>query len=174
MTLESALLSALSLVTGALVWAVKLLYVRLQKAEEHVVELRLTVETLQHENGAHSAKVEMFERCPAPACPFHKQRLASFGLLLFAMFLTSCAGFGEREVTKVDGSKSTTRFGVLIGTDADDFSPPGWSIKGVKQAETAGKAVKGAVTRAAIDAFAPAATGLTNSVGNALENVSKP
>ena len=71
MTLETALLSALSAVTGALVWAVSRLYERLQKAEETVESLRLEMENLERENGEKTAQVEMFNRCPKRAeCPF--------------------------------------------------------------------------------------------------------
>jgi hypothetical protein len=71
MTLETALLAALSAVTSALVWAVNILYSRLQKAENTVEELRKILESLQRENGEQAAKVEMFERCPRRSeCPF--------------------------------------------------------------------------------------------------------
>jgi len=72
MTLESALLAALSSVTGALCWVVKLMYARLVKAEETVEELRQEMERLERENGQNSAKVSMFERCPKRLeCPFN-------------------------------------------------------------------------------------------------------
>lgn len=75
MTLETALLAALSAVTGALVWAVQLLYARLQKAETTVEELRQLIEGLNRENGEHAAKVEMYERCPKRLdCPFSLAR----------------------------------------------------------------------------------------------------
>jgi hypothetical protein len=71
MTLETALLSALSAVTAALCWAVQLLYARLIKAEETVEELRKLHENLKEDHGEASAKVEMFERCPKRIeCPF--------------------------------------------------------------------------------------------------------
>lgn len=74
MTLETALLAALSAVTSALCWAVKILYQRLTKAEETVEELRKELERLEHENGRHSAKVEMFQRCPQRQnCPFYHE-----------------------------------------------------------------------------------------------------
>jgi len=75
MTLETALLSALSAVTSALVWAVQVLYARLQKAESTVEELRQLIEGLYRENGEQAAKVEMFERCPKRLdCPFSVER----------------------------------------------------------------------------------------------------
>lgn len=77
MTLETALLAALSAVTSALVWAVQILYARLQKAESTVEELRQMIEGLNRENGEHAAKVEMFERCPKRLdCPFSLARTA--------------------------------------------------------------------------------------------------
>ncbi len=74
MTLEAGLLSALSVVSTALVWAVTRLYERLLKAEQTVENLRIEMERLERENGEKSAKVEMFNRCPKMAeCPFHLQ-----------------------------------------------------------------------------------------------------
>ncbi len=71
MTLETALLAALSGVTSALVWAVRLLYVRLETAEQTVEKLRQEMEKLERENGEKSAQVAMFSRCPKRAdCPF--------------------------------------------------------------------------------------------------------
>jgi hypothetical protein len=71
MTLEAALFSALSVMTGALTWAVNILYARLQHAENSVEALRLKIETLLSENGEYSAQVEMFRQCPMrDRCPF--------------------------------------------------------------------------------------------------------
>lgn len=78
MTLESALLTALSTVTGALCWAVSLLYQRLVKAEATVEALRLAHEELTAEHGEASAKVEIYERCPKQReCPFFKPQTAN-------------------------------------------------------------------------------------------------
>jgi len=71
MTLENALLAALSAVTTALCWAVRILYGRLLKAEETVETLRLAHEELQHEHGEAAGKVGMYQRCPRKQeCPF--------------------------------------------------------------------------------------------------------
>jgi hypothetical protein len=71
MTIETALLAALSAVTTALCWAVQVLYARLLKAEATVEELRKLHENLKEDHGQASAKVEMFERCPKRVeCPF--------------------------------------------------------------------------------------------------------
>lgn len=73
MTLEAALLAALSAVTSALCWIVTIMYARLQKAESRVDELQTEVKILQHENGENSAKVAMFEQCrQREHCPFYK------------------------------------------------------------------------------------------------------
>lgn len=71
MTLENALLAALSAVTTALCWSVKILYLRLQKAESTVEALRMALDSLHHDHGEASAKVEMYQRCPRRGdCPF--------------------------------------------------------------------------------------------------------
>lgn len=71
MTLEAALFSALSVMSGALTWAVNALYVRLQHAEDSVEALRLKIEALLCENGEYSAQVDMFRQCPMKdKCPF--------------------------------------------------------------------------------------------------------
>lgn len=71
MTLETALLTALSGVTTALCWIVKLMYARLVKAESRVEELSSEVECLQRENGHSAAKISMYEKCPKRGeCPF--------------------------------------------------------------------------------------------------------
>lgn len=75
MTLENALLAALSAVTTALCWSVKILYLRLQKAESTVEALRALLEALNHDHGEASAKVEMYQRCPRQTdCPFFQPK----------------------------------------------------------------------------------------------------
>ena len=72
LTLESALLAALSAVTTALCWIVKLMYAQLVKAESRVDELSAEIETLQREAGHSEAKISMYERCPRRVdCPFY-------------------------------------------------------------------------------------------------------
>jgi cell division protein FtsB len=74
LTLESALLAALSAVTGSLVYLARAFYSRLIRAEHTIEELRQEMERLERENGRHSAQVEMYERCPQKAsCPFYRQ-----------------------------------------------------------------------------------------------------
>jgi cell division protein FtsB len=74
LTLQTALLTALSAVTGGLVYLAKAFYSRLIRAEETIEELRQEMEKLERENGRHSAKVEMYEQCPQrQACPFFRE-----------------------------------------------------------------------------------------------------
>lgn len=76
MTLEVALLSALSAVTTGLIWAVNQLYSRLLVAEKEVKECKNELEDLQHKLGRAETKVEMFERCPKKHtgdCPFYSK-----------------------------------------------------------------------------------------------------
>lgn len=77
MTLETALLAALSAVTTALCWSVKALYERLTKAESTVEALRVEMEKLERENGEQAARVKMYERCSRDGCPFTSTRTAT-------------------------------------------------------------------------------------------------
>lgn len=75
MTIETALLSALSAVTGSLLFLARAFYSRLLSAEETIEELRKEMERLERENGSNAAKVSMFERCTQKECPFSNQRV---------------------------------------------------------------------------------------------------
>lgn len=71
MTLENALLTALSAVTTALCWIVRIMYARLVKAEERVDELQSELTVVQRDLGHSAAQVQMFQRCPRRTeCPF--------------------------------------------------------------------------------------------------------
>jgi len=63
MTLEAALLSALTVVSGCLSWAVKALYERLISAERTVIELRAKIEELVKDAADKGAKLEMVKQC---------------------------------------------------------------------------------------------------------------
>lgn len=79
-TLESALLAALSAVTTGLIWAVNQLYSRLLIAEKEVKECKDELEDLQHKLGRAETKVEMFEQCPKKHtgdCPFYSKPLVT-------------------------------------------------------------------------------------------------
>ncbi len=76
MTLEVALLSALTTVTSGLVWAVNQLYSRLLVAEKEVKECRSEISSMKEELGSAEAKVEMYEKCPKKHtgdCPFYSK-----------------------------------------------------------------------------------------------------
>lgn len=73
MTLETALLAALSAVTSALVAVVAKLWQRSEQCEKDRLELR---ETLERYIGAHShaeGRLEAFDACPLEACPFRAE-----------------------------------------------------------------------------------------------------
>ena len=70
MTLEAALLSALTVVSGCLSWAVKALYERLISAEKTVVELRAKIEDLVKDAADKGAKLDMVKKCGQKECPF--------------------------------------------------------------------------------------------------------
>lgn len=75
MTLEAALLAALSAVTSALCWIVTIMYARLIKAEERLQEVQSELENLHRENGHNAAKVSLYERCPRRVdCPFYHEQ----------------------------------------------------------------------------------------------------
>jgi cell division protein FtsB len=70
MTLEAALLSALTVVSGCLSWAVKALYERLISAERTVVELQAKIQELVKDAADKGAKLEMVKQCQQKECPF--------------------------------------------------------------------------------------------------------
>lgn len=70
MSIEALLLSALSAVTSALVFVVKLLWDRSVQCEKDRVELRDEIEALKEAKGLSDGTLKAFERCPAPTCPF--------------------------------------------------------------------------------------------------------
>ncbi len=70
MTLEQALLAALSVVTGALVYVAKILWAMAIKCESDRYELREEVEQLKSDNGLANGTLISFKRCPANTCPF--------------------------------------------------------------------------------------------------------
>ena len=70
MTLETALFSALSAVTAALVWTNMQFWARLSAAENKKRELRMEIELSNGEAATHKAKAEFFMNCPKKDCPF--------------------------------------------------------------------------------------------------------
>lgn len=73
MTLEQALIVAVSSVTGALCYVCSLLWQRSEQCERHRAELQERVQRLEGERGLAIGSLEAFERCPQPSCPFRQQ-----------------------------------------------------------------------------------------------------
>jgi hypothetical protein len=70
MTLEQALMSALSVVTSALVVVVRILWKRSEKCETDRYELRKEIEEVKAKYGHALGQLEMYNRCPVDECPF--------------------------------------------------------------------------------------------------------
>ena len=91
MSIETALLAALSAVTSALCWAVKVLYARLLKAEATVELLRIAHEQLQREHGEAEGKVGMYQQCPRKQdCPFFSSTPTVGVLVLLCVLMAGC------------------------------------------------------------------------------------
>jgi hypothetical protein len=74
MTLDDALLIGLSSVTGALVFVCRLLWTRIQAAEQQTVEMRVKVERMERELGEAKGRLDMYDRCHHNDCPFRPGR----------------------------------------------------------------------------------------------------
>lgn len=70
MTFEQALIAALCTVVSALCFVSKLLWGEAQDCKRDRTWLRERLERLEGEHGHAKGKVEIFERCHEPACPF--------------------------------------------------------------------------------------------------------
>lgn len=77
MTLETALLTALSAVTGALCYVARLLWVRSEQCEKDRYDLREEIEALKEGKGLAEGTLKAFEKCPAPSCPFKQPNPAT-------------------------------------------------------------------------------------------------
>jgi hypothetical protein len=73
MTLESALLAALSAVTTALLYVCRLLWSEVKDCKTDRIALREEIEAVKEEMGVLKGAKQIYERCPMPACPFRKQ-----------------------------------------------------------------------------------------------------
>jgi len=73
MTLETALLSAVTGVTGALCYIANLLWARSVKCEEDRVEMRLELEGLKEAKGLAQGTLISYQRCPHETCPFRDE-----------------------------------------------------------------------------------------------------
>jgi hypothetical protein len=70
MTLESALLAALSAVTGALIFIARLLWSEVMDCKTDRLQLREEIETVKEEVGELRGTQKAYRACPAPSCPF--------------------------------------------------------------------------------------------------------
>jgi hypothetical protein len=68
MTLEQALLIAISALVAALTWAVKQLWASARKCESDRAELNKRVSVLEREHGLAQGKLAAFESCPTDRC----------------------------------------------------------------------------------------------------------
>jgi len=70
MTLEAALFSALSAVTGALIYVCNLLWNEVKDCKSDRLALRDEIEEVQEEIGELRGTQRVYQACPSPACPF--------------------------------------------------------------------------------------------------------
>ena len=73
MTPEQLLLTAITVVTGWLIFAVKLLWSKSEQCEKDRCLLRTEIESLKGDYGMARGRMMAFEMCPTDECPF-KQR----------------------------------------------------------------------------------------------------
>lgn len=72
MSIESALLSALSIVTSALCFFFKLLWKKSEECEKDRRELREEIEGVKESASERKGMLYAFEKCPSDACPFRR------------------------------------------------------------------------------------------------------
>jgi cell division protein FtsL len=70
MTLENALLAALSAVTSGLVYVARLLWVKQEQCEKDRYSLREEIEELKLEHGVATGRLSLMQRCPMKNCPY--------------------------------------------------------------------------------------------------------
>ena len=74
MTLEQALLAALSATSSALVWAVTKLWAKSEECESDRRAMRREIEELKSDHGRAEGRLEAFKACPSGSCPFAEQQ----------------------------------------------------------------------------------------------------
>ena len=70
MTLENALLMAISAVTGALCFLAKILWKRSEQCESDRKELRAEIESVKTQAGENHGMLLAYRMCPGKPCPF--------------------------------------------------------------------------------------------------------
>lgn len=70
MTLENALLIAVSSVTGALCFLANILWKRSEECESDRIELRAAIESVKAQAGENHGMLMAYKMCPQKPCPF--------------------------------------------------------------------------------------------------------
>lgn len=70
MTLENALLTAVSALTGALCFVAKVLWQRSEQCEADRAELRSEIESVKTQAGENHGMLMAYRMCPGKPCPF--------------------------------------------------------------------------------------------------------
>ena len=92
MSLEQALLTGISALTGALVFLFRILWQRSEQCEKDRVEMRLRLERLEGDNGRAQGELKAVQNCKQDKCPFRVAGLvAAFAGIAMSSLLASCA-----------------------------------------------------------------------------------
>lgn len=93
MTLEQALLAALTVVSGVLVTIWKLLWDEAKECKSERKVIREELDECREQLGLHTGRLEAVDHCPTPACPFRRvAKAAALGISVAAVCLmVSCA-----------------------------------------------------------------------------------
>jgi hypothetical protein len=93
MTLEQALLSALTAVSGVLVTVSRLLWKEALECKDDRKTIRAELDELREQHGLNAGRLEAVDRCPISACPHRRiaQAVAAAAGLLAVCMLASCA-----------------------------------------------------------------------------------
>jgi hypothetical protein len=93
MTLEQALLSALTVVSGVLVAIWRLLWKEAMECKEDRKTIRGELDELREQHGLSAGRLEAVDRCPIAACPHRRiaKAVAVAAALCAVCMLASCA-----------------------------------------------------------------------------------
>jgi len=93
MTLEQALLAALSVVSGVLVFIWKLLWDEAKECKTDRADLRDEIDKLREQHGLSTGRLEAVDRCPIASCPHRRiaTAVAAAVALCAALLFASCA-----------------------------------------------------------------------------------
>jgi hypothetical protein len=97
MTLEQALLAALTAVSGVLITVSKLLWNEAMECKEDRKTIRSELDELREDHGLNAGRLEAVDRCPIAACPHRRavkaagKAAAAAAALLAICMLPGCA-----------------------------------------------------------------------------------